>query len=150
MNSKENVLIDKNGQAHLTGFGLTSIVLGNRSEVASLPDASLGIAKTWVAPEILKGGSVTKEGDVFAYAMVAAEVRTSGLFEKRSQPVCHEQTFSEHFASVEYHAVVSTGKRPQRPGKLNDDLWNLMQECWNQDTRKRPTTFELVDFFRPP
>jgi hypothetical protein len=31
---------------------------------------------TWAAPEILRGGSVTKEGDVFTFSMVAVEVCT--------------------------------------------------------------------------
>ena len=75
MNSKANVLIDINGHARLADFGLASIVLGNQS-IASLPDANLTIATTWAAPEISMGGSLTKAGDVFAFAMVAAEVCT--------------------------------------------------------------------------
>ena len=78
-NSKANILIDKNNHARLTDFGLASIVLGNQSTV-SLLDSSLRTATRWAAPEILKGGSVTKEGDVFAFAMVATEVRTTGEF----------------------------------------------------------------------
>ena len=37
--------------------------------------------KTWAAPEILKGGAATKEGDVFTFAMVAIEV-CSAVFER--------------------------------------------------------------------
>ena len=75
-NPKANVLIDKNGHARLTDLGLAS-VLGDRS-VVSLLDANL---TAWMAPEISEGGTVTKEGDAFMFAMVAVEVRTRGIFE---------------------------------------------------------------------
>ena len=80
-NSKANVLINKNGHARLTDFGLVSVAPGNQSVVSLLEDSPV-IGATWAAPEISKGGAVTREGDVFAFAMVAAEVRTRGHFEK--------------------------------------------------------------------
>lgn len=142
-------MIDKNGNARLTGFGLASIVLGNLSAV-SLPDADSIIATKWAAPEISKGGPVTIEGDVFAFAMAVAEVRTRGAFERgASQSVHLEQTFTERPLYLGFYDALSTGERPRQPATLSDDLWNLMQRCWNQEPQKRPTTFELVDFFRP-
>ena len=86
MNSKAHVLIDKDGRARLTDFGLASIALGN-SSVASLPDASLTVVATWAAPEISEGGSATKAGDVFAFGMVAAEVCTRGVSREISELV---------------------------------------------------------------
>ena len=84
MNLKANVLVDEGGRASLTDFGLASITLGNQSDI-SLPDASLTIATTWAAPEISKGGPVTKEGDIFTFAMVMVEVFTTrGIFERSS------------------------------------------------------------------
>lgn len=42
-----------------------------------------------------------------------------------------------------------SGKRPRRPETLNKDgLWELIQRCWDQDPGKRPTTPELLEFFR--
>jgi hypothetical protein len=64
-----------------------------------------------------------------------------------------EQTFTgnppfvANFQSALYDIMV--GKRPQRPGTLgHDGLWELTQRCWNQDPGRRPTTFELLEFFR--
>ena len=79
MNMKGDVLIDKNGRACLMGFGSASIVLRNQSPVCL--DAGPMIA-TWAAPELSKGGSVTKAGDIFTFAMVAAEVCMEGVFER--------------------------------------------------------------------
>ena len=75
MNAKANVLIDKGGHARLTDFGLTSIIGGNNSDTPPQGPNSVA-ATTWMAPEILNGGTVTKEVDVFMFAMVAAEVCT--------------------------------------------------------------------------
>ena len=90
MNPKANVLIDKNGHARLADFGLASIVPGNQS-VVSLPDANMTIATTWAAPEISNGGSLTKAGDVFTFAMVAVEVCAGGFF-GRSFSTCSRRT----------------------------------------------------------
>jgi len=74
-NSKANILIDKDGHARLTDFGLTSIIRGEYS-VCSPQESGEASTTTWAAPEILRGGPATKEGDVFTFAMVAVEVRT--------------------------------------------------------------------------
>jgi serine/threonine protein kinase len=68
-----NVLIDKNNHARLTDFGLASVI---REENSTLSPQDRGAAGTtaWAAPEILKGGTMSKEGDVFTLAMVAVEV----------------------------------------------------------------------------
>ena len=76
MNAKANILIDKDGRARLTDFGLTSIIGENKSD--TLPQGHNQVAATtWMAPGILNGGAVTKEVDVFMFATVAAEVCTA-------------------------------------------------------------------------
>ena len=76
MDSKGNVLIDRHAHARLTCYGLISFVLG--------PDPTYGrgiaSATTWAAPEISKIGKATKEGDIFAFAMLAVEVCTRDVF----------------------------------------------------------------------
>ena len=72
-NSKVNVLIDGNGHTHLSGFGLASVIRGE-SSVASPQDLTTAIDVAWTAPEILNGGPVSKEGDIFTFGMVAVEV----------------------------------------------------------------------------
>ena len=79
MNAKANILIDKDGRARLTDFGLTSIIGENKSYTLP-PGLNPVAATTQMAPEILNGGAVTKEVDVFMFAIVAAEVCTGEGF----------------------------------------------------------------------
>jgi len=72
MDSKANVLIDGGGHARLKGFGLTSAIVGDDS--VQSPQSSTTNTTTWAAPEILGGGPVSKEGDIFTFSMVAIEV----------------------------------------------------------------------------
>lgn len=94
MNSKANILIDKDGHARLTDFGLASITRGEHS-VFSPQESGDASTTTWAAPEILRGGPATKEGDVFTFAMVAVEVRTRevshGSFSTNLPSVRHSQ-----------------------------------------------------------
>ena len=74
VDSKANVLIDGDGHARLTDFGLAYIVWGDNSlhdPRGPKPTNTM----TWAAPEILGGGPVSKEGDIFMFAMVVVEVR---------------------------------------------------------------------------
>ena len=77
LNSKANILVDKNGRARLTDFGLTSIAHGDNS-LGSPRDTPTGNT-AWAAPEVLQDGVTTKEGDIFTFAMVSVEARTSGI-----------------------------------------------------------------------
>ena len=67
-----NILIDHNGNARLTDFGLTSIVRGLNSVLAT---PVKGYTEAWAAPEVLeKGDKATPEADIFAFGMVVIEV----------------------------------------------------------------------------
>jgi serine/threonine protein kinase len=69
------------------------------------------------------------------------------------RPSTFRQTFTGHSPFVAtYQAAlydIMSGKRPLRPETLsNDGLWELMQKGWDQDPGKRPTTLEMLGFFR--
>jgi len=72
-------LIDGDGRALLTGFGVISVVRGDKSLIPQdgpRDQEHLTTTTAWAAPEILRGGPVSKEGDIFAFAIVAVEVCT--------------------------------------------------------------------------
>ena len=44
---------------------------------------------------------------------------------------------------------IVSGKRPKRPDMLRHDrLWEIVEMCWNQEPKKRPTIPQLLEFFQ--
>lgn len=67
-----NILVDHNGHARLTDFGLALIVRGMHS---ALVTQTKGYTAAWAAPEILEGADkIAREADMFAFGMVVIEV----------------------------------------------------------------------------
>jgi len=52
----------------------------------------------------------------------------------------------------EAHVAIMTGGRPPRPTHQNctDELWALVQRCWNQDPYLRPEVSEAANVLRGP
>jgi hypothetical protein len=99
---------------------------------------------------------VSKEGDVFTFAMVAVEVCTIGVPSRSSISLtllAFEQTFTGNPPFVmNTHAAtfeILSGKRPGRPVTLHHDgLWGIITRSWSKTPSERPTAFELLKFFR--
>ena len=78
----------------------------------------------------------SKPADVFAFAMFAVEVFTGKV----------------PFPELKNEAVVLRilrGGRPEMPGDaeaigLTGDMWKLLESCWQQNPKKRPTMQEVV------
>jgi serine/threonine protein kinase len=111
----------------------------------------------WRAPELMSGPAlerVTKASDVYAFAMTVIEVCFYHLSHKRSdakklsQITSGQVPFSHirNDASVVY-AVVSGG-RPKRQHcpQVNDDIWAILEKCWDADPDKRPSIGILLRF----
>ena len=73
MPSQSNILVDATDRARITDFGLAMFTQGTDSMHNALAgdDQSPG----WIAPEVLRSGTYSKEADIFSYAGVAIEVR---------------------------------------------------------------------------
>ena len=71
--NQPNVLVDRFGHARIADFGLATVT----QNLDSIRSASLqrGYSPRWTAPEVLEGGKLSKEADIFSFAMVMIEVR---------------------------------------------------------------------------
>ena len=78
----------------------------------------------------------SKAADVFAFGMVAVEVFTGRIpFEKQKNEVVVLR--------------ISKGGGPEMPENaqaigLTLEIWNLLESCWLQDPKKRPTMRDVV------
>ena len=148
-------MIDGDGHACLTDIGLTSIVHGGNSSV-SLQGPNMINTTAWAAPEVLAGAPVSKEGDIFTFAMVAVEVCTRRVFGRNAgfltSPVLG-QIFTGHppFLMNFQAAILEilNGGRPKRPETLHHEgLWEVITRSWAKAPNERPTAFELLEFFQ--
>ena len=136
-----NVVV-KRQRAHLTEYGLHSIYSDPGLTDAKTPGAE--DMSRWLAPEIVNPTSgslvkkITKQGDVFAFGMVAFEIFSGQV------------PFS---GSKAEDAVlkINKGKRPdiQTLG-LTSGRKKLIQSCWDRNPKKRPTMEHVVKQLREP
>ncbi|KAM7480065.1 hypothetical protein LguiA_028278 [Lonicera macranthoides] len=67
-----NVLLDKNGKARVTDFGLARIFKAGGSHVSTIVAGTVG----YVAPEYGQTWQATTKGDVYSYGVLALELAT--------------------------------------------------------------------------
>ncbi|KAF8810525.1 kinase-like protein [Phlegmacium glaucopus] len=122
-------LVDELGKARLADPGLFSIL-------ANSPLLATGtmVSYRWMAPELLKNSSAkaTFATDVYSVTMTSLEIFTaSDPFEGDSDALVASQ--------------VLHNQHPDRPEDVDDILWSLWSEGWNQDAAKRPDMDSYVN-----
>ncbi|KAF9789353.1 kinase-like domain-containing protein [Thelephora terrestris] len=126
-----NILVDSSDHARIADFGLAMVT----KNLDSVPSASHhhGYTPRWTAPEVLKDGKYSKEADIFSFAMVMYEVFAGAV------PFNDTTSFMAMLYTTE-------GKRPPRPTHpiFTENLWTLMQRCWDHDPNSRPDVSEVL------
>lgn len=119
--------------ACICDFGMSKVIEEVTEKTASATLTASGSAR-WLAPELIDGtvSSPTMAADTYSYAMAILELLTGK----------HPFSNRKRDASV-IHDIVVLRKTPPRPTEpdvlhwLTDELWALMQECW-QESKSRP------------
>jgi hypothetical protein len=44
--------------------------------------------------------------------------------------------------------AVLQGQRPERPPRVSDELWKIIELCWTQEPRDRPDMKKVLDLMR--
>jgi len=90
------------------------------------------------------GGSLpTFPSDVYSFASVVFEILTE------------TPPFAHLLSGVDVILAINRGERPPRPlvdhpattNGLDDEMWGLLQRCWNQKPTDRPTMATVKDSF---
>ncbi|KAG1736340.1 kinase-like domain-containing protein [Suillus lakei] len=139
--SGNNVLVDKNGTASLTDFGLSAF-LPDRMSQALLPTNHM-CTVSYMAPEHLifddednVSPVFTPKSDVYAFGGIMLQVLEG---------------------KVPYHYIrkpaaiinsISRGITPKRPptSVVSDSDWDFMQICWSGDMKRRPSDEDILEF----
>ncbi|KAJ7202185.1 kinase-like domain-containing protein [Mycena rebaudengoi] len=134
-----NILVTPTRRACITDFGLSSVVSDKISD--STPRG--GTAR-WQAPELLRGDRKIHFGsDVYAFACVCYEIMMG------------KAPFHELRSDAALFMGVLKGQRPSRPTTWSgtaalDCLWQLLQDCWQEDPSTRPTATQIVQRLTGP
>jgi len=132
-----NILINDNGTACIADAGLSSIRSFNpvttdgwRWKAPELMAACLNEEETSIPRE-------TKAADVYSFAMIVYSVFTA------RRPFSHIKNDASVILSV------VAGIRPKREMccSINDEIWLVLQSCWNADPNLRPSMDTLLRFF---
>jgi serine/threonine protein kinase len=143
----------------LTDFGLARTLRATGLTTPALLSGTL----RYQAPELLpcmdgedeSNPRVTKETDVWSFSMTIVEVRLSRsrVFSKlimdRWQVLTGSKPFSHIVSDMKVFLQVVNGRRPERNRckQINDDVWNMLQRCWNREPSQRPSMATLMQFF---
>ncbi|KAF9259350.1 kinase-like protein, partial [Marasmius fiardii PR-910] len=151
-----NVLVDEQGQCYLADFGLATAAMTSTLLSTTTSSGGKGTMR-WMAPELLtseetedddesldqlnqdspKPDVVQLARDMYAYACTVYEIIAGKI------PFAHLR----HDGQVIIQVI--NGKRPNRPtatGWCPNSIWNLVQQCWAQESHLRPTAAVVHGF----
>ncbi|KAJ7495404.1 kinase-like domain-containing protein [Mycena latifolia] len=132
-----NILVDDDGHACLTDFGLTVL---SDATATQTPNGAGSVP--WMAPEMLNPTAFgllnparTPASDIYAFGCVCLELFTG-------YPPFHEAILFD--ASLILKVI--EGVRPIRPAGdlISDKVWSIMQKCWAHIFADRPTIPDIV------
>ncbi|KAG6874929.1 hypothetical protein C0992_005935, partial [Termitomyces sp. T32_za158] len=141
-----NVLVDQQGRAYIADLGLSSISYGKIVDWTSFPvPESKGGNFRYQAPQLFDcevAISNNKSSDIYAFGMLAYEIFTGQV------PYAH---LTNRYAVI---LRVIKGERPARPeisrvwshSGLTEEIWSLMEACWDATPEKRPPIQEITGF----
>ncbi|KAJ7882108.1 kinase-like domain-containing protein, partial [Mycena leptocephala] len=140
----ENIFITPSFRACIADFGLSSVITTMSSlQFMSTSQHAQGGTLCYQAPELHRGGHNDLRSDIYAFACVAHQLLTG------------KHPFSELHNDGAVIKAVLDGIRPSRPSScsgtpLLDALWTLLQDCWEELPKKRPTAVQTVDRLMEP
>jgi len=131
-----NILVDDDGHASLTDFGLTVL-----SDATTQTHQGAGSVR-WMAPETLNPNACgledykrTSASDIYAFACVCLELYTGF-------PPFHDAVLYDAPVILQ----VMAGERPPRPpgNLIPEHIWTMMRQCWAHNYADRPSILGIV------
>jgi len=121
-----NLLVDKKWNLKVGDFGLTRL---KGTKTVNMDNRVGSIF--WTAPEVLRGEEYTEKSDVYSYGVVLWELLT------RSNPY---EGMNPMYVAL---AVMDEGLRPPVPIAWHEDMVSLLNACWDDEPRRRPSFKEI-------
>ncbi|KAJ7442746.1 hypothetical protein B0H11DRAFT_490853 [Mycena galericulata] len=135
-----NILMDSNGRACLTDFGLAGFVESQASVITASRDGS----RRWMAPELHRPEGTqfqrTLASDIWAFGCVACEIWSEGKipFGHIGQGRAFIFPFPESTDSGLHALPYKNKPHDQAQSFMPDGIWDLVQRCWHIEPSERP------------
>ncbi|KAG1691126.1 hypothetical protein DVH05_027201 [Phytophthora capsici] len=123
-----NVLLDGQGTAKISDFGLSCVMELGRSADLTAETGTYG----WMAPEVIRHEPYSSKADVYSFAVVLWEMLAKDIPFRGQTPM---QTAM---------AVAEQRMRPALPRNTPPKITELIEHCWNQDPTRRPDFSSIV------
>uniref|UniRef100_A0A0D9W9B0 non-specific serine/threonine protein kinase n=1 Tax=Leersia perrieri TaxID=77586 RepID=A0A0D9W9B0_9ORYZ len=123
-----NMLVDKNWSVKVGDFGLSRFKANtfiSSKSVAGTPE--------WMAPEFLRGEPSNEKCDVYSFGVILWELLTM------------QQPWSGLSPAQVVGAVAFQNRRLPIPQDTVPELAALVESCWDDDPRQRPSFSSIVD-----
>ncbi|KAF7330234.1 Kinase-like protein [Mycena venus] len=137
-----HILIDTDGHARLTDFGLTAFVQSDTTRKTSTHSGST----RWMSPELIVPPSGvpfkrTYASDIWAFGCVCCEIWSEGLepFSHFPQETVVIIAFSEGSRNTLQRTPYQARPRDKGGVLMPDRLWELVLWCWKEEPSERPT-----------
>ncbi|XP_055855577.1 tyrosine-protein kinase Shark [Episyrphus balteatus] len=128
-----NILLASRNQAKISDFGL-SRAMGTDKDCYQATQGGKWPIK-WYAPESYNNGYFSHASDVWSFGVTLWEMFSLG-----------EPPYGD-IRGVDAIELIESGQRLQKPLKCPDNVYKIMENCWNYKPKDRPTFRYLTDFF---
>lgn len=129
----DNVLLDDNLEPHVADFGTSKFSPPGKS---SNQTQYIGTPQ-YMAPEVIDGGKYNGKADVYSFGILMYEVIT--------QLAPFDDYVKGKITAFQLHKQVLEGLRPQFKVPIKESLQSLIEKCWSQEPRERPTFEEIFN-----
>lgn len=92
----------------------------------------------FIAPEVIKGGKYGLKADVYSFAIIVLNLFTYNI----------EFLDDSKLSAFNFYKKVAAGERYKRPDSIPDVYWNLIEMCWKQDEKQRPSFDEITEILK--
>ncbi|XP_072051273.1 uncharacterized protein [Amphiura filiformis] len=127
-----NVLVADGLIMKISDFGLTRDIYEGDTYMKK---SKSRMPVKWMAIEALYDNIYTIKSDVWSFGVLLWEIVTMGA------------TPYPGLASERLYQILKNGYRMEKPEGCSDELFRIMQRCWQLVPTSRPSFFDLVDIF---